>query len=256
MNRANSIQINIAELTKIVENDLKINTLFFEKLSLILNLKPGIINTILSPVKSRVDILLRIIAGLDKDFSGKAEVSAEGEKTSSVKVVYIPSKPSSFPWMSVAENISLGFESRELSAGEQSGELKSLLSLTGLEGYESHFADNNSLGFRFRISLARALAVKPDLIILDNPFSLMDPKIKDGIFKTLKKAAGSSQTVLLFSTNIVNEALSASDEIDILGEDSAGIISRVSVAGVPADEKIKKIIDAYAVLKCEGLVLV
>ena len=121
-------------------------------------IEKGSITSLLAPTGAGKSSLLRILSGLDTQTTGTVKVNSENKK-----IVYIPSAPSSFPWYSVKENLSL--------VSNDENKINSVIKDVGLEGYENHFPDNNSLGFRFRISLARALAAGADIIILDEPFN-------------------------------------------------------------------------------------
>ena len=147
--------------------------------------------------------LLKIIAGLEEPSSG--EISIPKENT-----IYIPSKPSSFPWLSVKENIIYGMPQVSES------EFKNIIALTGLDGYEDHFPNNKSFGFRFRISLGRALIRKPELILLDEPIDNMEPETKFEIYSLVRKIKQNSKVTFLIATSDINEALLLADQIYIM----------------------------------------
>lgn len=175
----------------------------------------GNITTVLAPTGTGKSSLLKIISGLDSPTSG------EVLKTGNGKIIYIPSEPSSFPWMSVQENILLALEKKE--------DVKKYISLVGLEGYGEHIPDNKSLGFRFRISLARALALKPAVIVLDEPFGKMDPITKGEIYNLIHKInKNEKQTILLGTTNIT-EAIYLSDKIVLMKKDPCEVLEEIEV---------------------------
>lgn len=171
---------------------------------------------ILAPRKSGKTLLLRLLAALETPSSGIIE--------SAKPVVYIPSEPSSFPWLSVKGNIELAV--KEVSS-TQANDIRQIIEITGLSGYEDHFPHNKSLGFRFRISLARALAAKPAIILIDEPFNQMERLTRMEIYELLRKIFLETGTSFLIAASNISEAVFLSDRILILKPGSSGILSEI-----------------------------
>ena len=172
------------------------------------------ITTLLAPTGSGKTSFLKIISGLDKPTAG--EMVNENSN-----IVFIPSSPSSFPWMTVEENIQ--FVLKEIS------DVKKIIKLVGLEGYENHIPNNKSLGFRFRISLARALALKPSLIVLDEPFTQMDVQTRSEIYELIRKINTSEKQTILLGTTNITEAIYLSDKIVLMKKNPGEIIEEINV---------------------------
>lgn len=172
-----------------------------------IELEVGKINTILASVGSGKSTLLKILCGLETDDSN--------EKIEN-KCCFIPSKPSSFPWLNVTENIVFGSE----NIGAE--HIKSLINLVGLEGYDAHYPNDKSLGFRFRIALARCLAVKPEMVVLDEPFLEMDQRTKFEVLQLLVDINIRTKTTFLFATSNLSEALLISNNIFLMKKGSIG----------------------------------
>jgi ABC-type nitrate/sulfonate/bicarbonate transport system ATPase subunit len=183
--------------------------LIFENLSFSINEEDNI-TSILAPYGGGKTALLKILSGLDSDFRG--DILLTGEKIKKI-FPFIAEKPASFPWLDVNGNIRLIIIMNEKKEGSSKVNLQELIDLTGLTGYEDHFPHNKSYGFRFRISLARALAVSPQIIFLDNPFKLMDSETKDEIFKLIKNIGSEKKIKFLFATSNITEAALLSDKI-------------------------------------------
>lgn len=173
--------------------------------------------SILAPHKSGKSVLLEIIAGLEEPSTGTID-------NKSNIVSYIPSKPSSFPWLSVKENVEIA---NKFKGGEKFN-ITELIKLTGLSGYEDHFPNNKSLGFRLRISLARALASNPALILLDDPFYQMDQITKSEIYPLLRQIFLSTGISFLIATSNITEAVFLADRIIILKPESSGILEEIT----------------------------
>lgn len=144
--------------------------------------------------------LLKIIGGLESLTKGELKINTQN------KIIYIPSKPSSLPWLNVIENISSVMPDSAVNVEE-------IIKMVGLEGYETHMPDNRSFGFRFRISLARALACEPSVILLDEPFNELSPESKKEIYSLINKIHSETKISFILSTTNITEALFLSDEV-------------------------------------------
>ncbi len=182
-----------------------------------LELEEHSITSILAPTGSGKSSLLRILSGLDTATTGTIEVN-----TPNRKIVYIPSKPSSFPWYSVKENI--------LLATTDEKKANSIIEAVGLEGYENHFPDNDSIGFRFRISLARALAANADILILDEPFSKeMKPVTLERIYELVLSIRKKYGVTFLIGTSNLTESILLSDKIYLMRKSPGKVIESIDI---------------------------
>jgi len=153
---------------------------------------------------------------------------------------FIPEKPSSFPWLDVEGNIKLVFKLLDEMGCNAKYKLQELIDLTGLTGYENHFPDNHSFGFRFRISLARAIAVSPDIILLDDPFKLMDNETKHEIIALIRIISSEKGIRFLITTSNITDALLLSDRIFLMSNYPASVITDISVdKSIKGNEQIK-----------------
>ena len=174
-----------------------------------LEVKVGEITSVLASAGSGKSTLLKILSGLELADSGNRN---------DTKACLIPSQPSSFPWMNVTENIL--FANEKLDDQMQ----KKLVHLVGLEGYENHYPNNKSLGFRFRIAIARALATNPKLLMLDEPFAAMDQKTKLEMLQLIVDLNNESKTTILLATSNLSEALLVSQTMLFLKKGSSGFL--------------------------------
>ncbi len=179
------------------------------------NIDEGRVNSLIAPLGSGKSTLLKIVAGLLKYDDG------EIINPNNHKIVFIPSKPSSFPWFSVKENIQLA------AVDSSQKNVFSLIQKVGLEGYENHHPHNNSIGFRFRISLARALAADAKLILLDEPFNEIPSVYKNDIYKLIRKISQELKTTFLLATTNITEAVYLSDKIILMKKNSEGELKEI-----------------------------
>lgn len=204
--------LEIKNLTKEFVDETGFKTKLLQNISF--KIDKSSITTLLAPTGSGKTSFLKIISGLDKPTSG--EIVNENQN-----IVFIPSAPSSFPWMTVEENIQ--FVLKEKS------DVKKVIKLVGLEGYENHIPHNKSFGFRIRISLARALVLNPSLIILDEPFSQMDVQTKSEIYELVRKINYSEKQTILLGTTNITEAIYLSDKIILMKKNPGEIIEEINV---------------------------
>jgi len=236
MNKQNTLQLSVNGLNKTVTKFDDVKQTIIDNLTFNIELKQDSVNVILAPNgKGRLHLQL-ILSGLENTYTGKVSWNT----TSEIKTVYIPEQPSSFPWLNVKENVELGLVNFNLSKEEKETEVKKLLNLCGLEWYDSHFPHNNSYGFRFRISLARALALKPDVVFIDNSFSLADAQTRQELCSLLFEIAKTNICRIVYTTSSISEAATLSDDILILGKSPLSFAENIKTNG-SRDEKRKNI---------------
>lgn len=207
--------IKLLNISKTYSNEYGTIISLFSDLSF--ELSESKITSILAPSGSGKSSLLRIVAGLERETSGQIIKKNEG------KIILIPSEPSSFPWLSVKENILFG------TGKMNNTNIDELIVLMGLEGYENHYPDNGSLGFRFRISLARSLAHNPICICVDEPFNKMDDETKIEIYQLIRNINANKGITILFATTNISEALFLSDKLYLMGKDPGNILSSIDI---------------------------
>ena len=175
------------------------------------------ITSIIAAKNSGLSTLCKIICDLETASSG--EIGKDSKK----KIVYLPSEPSSFPWRNVFDNVTVGLKSFNKD------EIVRLIKLVGLDGYEKFHPHKDSLGFRFRISLARSLAHKPSLIVVDDCFRSMDHQTKNEIYSLMKEVSSSERIDFFIATTNVTEALLLSDRIYILKSQPGEVVTHFDI---------------------------
>lgn len=207
--------IELHNISKIYSNEYGSKISLFSNLSLVLS--ESKITSIAAPSGSGKSSLLKIVAGLEIETSGQIIKKKDG------KIILIPSEPSSFPWLSVKENILFGIDNKN------EVDIEELIIIVGLEGYGNHYPDNGSFGFRFRISLARSLAHNPICICIDEPFNKMDDETKIEIYKLIRSVNENRGITILLATTNISEALFLSDKLYLLGKNTDNILSSFDV---------------------------
>ncbi len=134
-----------------------------------------------------------------------------------------------FPHMTAAENIAFGLEMRRIRQAEREKSVQGILSLVGLSGLADRYPRQLSGGQRQRVALARALVIRPRILLLDEPLSNLDAKLREGMQEELRRIQRHFGTTTILVTHDQQEALALSDRIAVM---NAG---RVEQIGAPRD---------------------
>jgi iron(III) transport system ATP-binding protein len=183
----------------------------------------GQIGCFLGPSGCGKTSLLRAVAGFEKISGGKIclrdqLVSAKGSHLEPEKrrVAVVFQDYALFPHLTVAQNIAFGLQDRNtLQKRERVAEL---LVLVGLPGYEGRYPHVLSGGQQQRVALARAMAAKPDLLLLDEPFSSLDAELRDELAKELRAILKHEKTTALMVTHDQHEAFAMADVIGVMNK--------------------------------------
>ncbi|MHB1685829.1 MAG: ABC transporter ATP-binding protein [Ignavibacteriaceae bacterium] len=191
--------------------------------------KNGSLCSVLSPFGAGKTTLLKIISAVEKPSEG--EVILEGKKYlyPDGSIVFIPENASSFPWMNVSQNIEFALRIKNNSKDEVKKRVTELISLVGLSGYGNHYPHEKSSGFRFRISLARALAVQPKIILLDDCFRNLHSETKKELHQLIKSIKQQLNVVFVLATTNVSEAINLSEKIFLLKKNPGRVFHQIDV---------------------------
>lgn len=181
--------------------------------------------SVLAPFGAGKSTLLKIIGVIEKPDDGNILVNNSAYDNPSGKIVYIPEQPSSFPWFSVKQNLLFASS----LTGKENPDLDKIIDIVGLTGYEEHYPHEKSIGFRFRISLARALALNPLLILLDDPFKKLHGETRSEIFSLIKKIKDELKINFLFSTTSITEAVNLSGKIFLMKKHPGQIFKEITI---------------------------
>ena len=197
-----------------------------------LEIRPNEFFTLLGPSGCGKTTLLRIIAGLEQPSAG--EVLLEGRALQGLPPYRRPVNTvfqsyALFPHMSVGENVAFGLRMRGLGAAEVERKVAQVLDLVRLEGLAERRPAQLSGGQQQRVALARALANEPRILLLDEPLSALDLKLRKQMRLELKRLQKATGITFVFVTHDQDEALIMSDRIAVL---SAG---RVLQVGTPEE---------------------
>lgn len=230
------------------------NRLILDDLSF--SLAEGQIAALLGPSGCGKTTLLRSIAGLIQPSDGTIRFGKQLVSLSSLvmpshkrKIGYVPQEGALFPHLSVADNISFGLDRSVFTKDQIRQTTKEMLNLIGLQGYESRMPNQLSGGQQTRVALARALAIKPAIVLLDEPFSALDEALRDDLRSDVINLLRASKTTAILVTHDREEALVSADVVALM---RAG---KIVQQGSPEAVYSKPISPAIAVSTGDALVL-
>jgi NitT/TauT family transport system ATP-binding protein len=172
--------------------------------------------------------LLNIIAGLLSSTSG--QVTFEGGRSDSRPHTAVVFQDFAlFPWRTVIKNIVYGLEERNVPKPEQLEIAKKYINMVGLQGFENRYPHQLSGGMKQRVSIARALANDPLLLLMDEPFSALDAQTRTLMQYELARIWEETQKSFLYITHNIQEAVFLGDQVIVLSRRPGRILDRIDI---------------------------
>lgn len=189
----------------------------------------GQCRVLLGPSGCGKSTILRLIAGLIMPTSGQVlvhgqRVTGPGRDRGMVFQSY-----SSFPWLTVLDNVRFGLDLQHIPRAQGDEEARKLIQRVGLAGTEAMYPDQLSGGMRQRVAIARTLACKPTIILMDEPFGALDPRTRTEMQDMLAGlwADGELNTTIIFVTHDVDEAIFLADRIHVMTPGPGTIVAEL-----------------------------
>lgn len=197
-----------------------------------LEAKPGEFLTLLGPSGCGKTTTLRIMAGFEKPDKGKiyfddTVMNDVPPYERNIGIVF--QDYALFPHMTVYDNISFGLKLRKLSKEEIKRRVSWALELVGLKGFEDRYPEQLSGGQQQRVALARALVIEPQLLLLDEPLSNLDAKIRERLRGEIKRIQKELGITTIYVTHDQEEAMAISDRIAVMS------VGKIEQVGNPLD---------------------
>src|SRR5215203_2486041 len=192
----------------------------------------GQITALLGPSGGGKSTLLRVISGLEEPDSGSVHLLGEDVThltPQDRQVGFVFQHYAPFRHMDVRDNVSFGLSVRKRPKPEIKAKVEELLELVQLSGLGERYPDQLSGGQRQRMALARALAVEPKVLLLDEPFGALDARVRKELRQWLRRLHDEVHVTTIFVTHDQEEAMDVADEIAVINN---GVVEQV---GTPAD---------------------
>jgi sulfate transport system ATP-binding protein len=192
----------------------------------------GSLTALLGPSGSGKSTLLRVIAGLERPDAGRVEISGEdatGVPAQKRGVGFVFQHYAAFKHMTVRDNVAFGLRIRKRSRAETRDRVDELLSLVQLDGFADRYPSQLSGGQRQRMALARALAVEPKVLLLDEPFGALDARVRKELRSWLRRLHEEVHQTTVLVTHDQEEAMEVADRIAVMDE------GRIQQVGAPRE---------------------
>lgn len=160
--------------------------------------------------------LFRIIAGLEESTAGTVRLDGEPVEGPGTDRGMVFQEYGLFPWRTVLGNVTFGLEQRAMSRSARRERAREMIDLVGLGEFEDSYPKELSGGMKQRVGIARALAVDPEILLMDEPFGSVDAQTKGRLHGELLDIWGETGKTVLFVTHDVDEAVTLADRVVVL----------------------------------------
>lgn len=204
-----------------------------------LNIDRGDFVSFIGPSGCGKTTLLRVIADLESPTSGSISVNGMSPEQARLARAYgyVFQAAALYPWRSIAKNVALPLEIMGLPAASIRERVASNLELVNLAGFEKKFPWQLSGGMQQRASIARALAVEPDLLLMDEPFGALDEIVRDHLNEQLLQLWAATRKTVVFVTHSIPEAVFLSTHIVVMSP-RPGRIHEIIASDLPVQRDL------------------
>lgn len=194
-----------------------------------LQVEKGEFLSLLGPSGCGKSTLLRLVSGLTEATAGSVAVNGMAPANARELMSFIFQDATLLPWRTVEQNVGLGLELEQVARSTREAKVAQMLELVGLTAVAGRYPRQLSGGMKMRVSIARALASRPRILLLDEPFAALDEMSRDRLNEELLRLYLEQQWTVLFVTHSVAEAVFLSTRIVILAPHPGRIAQVVPV---------------------------
>jgi NitT/TauT family transport system ATP-binding protein len=201
----------------------------------------GEFRVLLGPSGCGKSTILRFIAGLDRPSSGQVLVNGMAVSGPGRDRGMVFQKYTSFPWLTVADNIAYGLKLHGTPPTEREQIVAHLIKGVGLSGFEKAYPETLSGGMQQRVAIARTLAVRPEVILMDEPFGALDAQTRSDTQQLLLRIWEETASTVLFVTHDVEEGIYLADRLFVLSPRPGTIVEDIPIPfGRPREPGLKQ----------------
>ncbi len=191
-----------------------------------LTVPPGDFVCVVGPSGSGKSTLLGLLAGFLRPQVGEVQIAGQALRGPDRRLTLVQQEHALFPWRTVEGNVAFGLECRGVKPAERRERARAALALVGLQDYARRRVHELSGGQRQRVSIARALAIEPELLLLDEPFSALDIATRHALGAELLGIWRETGTTVVFVTHNLDEALSLGQRVVALRDGEVALDER------------------------------
>jgi ABC-type nitrate/sulfonate/bicarbonate transport system ATPase subunit len=194
-----------------------------------LSIADGEFVTVLGPSGCGKTTLLRMVAGLIRADSGAITIDGKAVTGPGPERAMVFQSISLMPWATVLANVAFGLKLRGVARSEREAHAKELLELVGLSGFENRLPGELSGGMQQRVGLARALAVDPKILLMDEPFGALDEQTRRLLQEELLQIWEATRKTVIFITHSMEEAVLLGDQIVLMSPRPGRVVDVMKV---------------------------
>jgi NitT/TauT family transport system ATP-binding protein len=178
-----------------------------------LEIEQGEFVCIVGPSGCGKSTLLHLLAGLDRPTTGEITVDGHPVKGPGTDRILLFQELGLFPWLSVRQNVEFGLKMAGVSKQERKDRARTFLRMVHLSHFEDHYIHQLSGGMKQRVALARSLALRPKILLMDEPFAALDAQTRDMLHDELERLWKETSPTIVFVTHNVREAVRLGDRV-------------------------------------------
>lgn len=194
-----------------------------------LSVPDGGFTSLIGPSGCGKTTLLRIVGGLTRASEGRIYVGGEASDGPSPDKAMVFQHFNLFPWRTTLQNVAYGLEMQGMGKQDRLERAHHYLKLVNLERFAGHYPGELSGGMKQRVGIARALAVEPKVLLMDEPFGALDALTREYLQTELQKICHDMSVTVLFVTHSIDESIYLSDHVVVLGTKPGRIVAEFDV---------------------------
>jgi NitT/TauT family transport system ATP-binding protein len=203
-----------------------------------LEVPPGDFVCLVGPSGCGKSTLLNLIAGLERPSQGQVLLGPQAISAPGSDRVVMFQESALFPWLNVRDNVAFGLRLAGLPRRERHARAATYLRLVGLGDFERAWVHELSGGMKQRVALARALALRPRVLLMDEPFAALDAQTRDRLLLEVQRIWSETGQTIIFVTHNVREAAVLANRVLVLGARPGRITAEIAV-GAPRPRELK-----------------
>ena len=207
--------------------------------------------SILGPSGCGKSTLLRILDGLTKSDNGTVMMDGKPVERPTQERGFVFQSFNLFPWRTVRGNIEFGMEVKNAPKTERQEVSRRLIELAGLQGFETKYPHELSGGMQQRVGIARALAINPAVLLMDEPFGALDAQTREDMQDELLRIWAAERKTVVFVTHSIEEAIYLSDRVVIMTPRPGRILATLDVPFSRPRSETHRTLPEFAALRHE-----
>ena len=206
---SDNVKVSVNHLTKKFGDLLVLNDVSFEVMD-------GDLLCVVGPTGCGKTTFLNSLVNIYQITSGEILLDGKQVNTKEQNIAYIFQGDSTMPWLTVEENVRFGLNLKKISSGEKKERVEKYLDIVGLTKYRNYYPKQLSASMLRRVSIARAFATEPELLLMDEPYGQLDIELRFKLEDELVKLWEMTKTTVIFITHNIEEAVYLGNKIMVL----------------------------------------